>query len=845
MKICKHSMRVALVLPCVVVAFIGTNARSASSSSTTTLSLTNPILFVTQVPTVGGDRFASRTSTFANHLPQIASVPRGGDLMIRYPNGTLRNLTQEAGFGETGRQGANAIAVRDPSVHWSGSKALFSMVIGAPPRQYDISSNGKWQIYEVSGLGQSDTVSIRKLPSQPDYNNVTPIYDTKDRILFTSDRPRDGSAHLYPQLDEYESTPIVTGLWQLDPRDQSLRMLNHTPSGLFSPSIDSFGRVIFTRWDHLQRDQQADGSPGNGFTIQTFASEAANASTIANQEIFPESRLGQTSAAYGPVNGFTFNLFQPWEMNEDGTAELTLNHAGRHELSFGYIQKSFANDAALSDFTPTTFADNTSIANKRNIRIDNGIFQIKEDPVAPGTYFGIYAPEFGSMNSGTLLKFNGAPSVNAEQMAFVDVASPVVSGSLTGGRIRDPLPLSNGAFVAVHSGSNTVNANIDFRLKEFSTATNGTKSPGAALTGAGISKSVSWWSPDVLQSYNGVLWELEPVEVVARTRPAARTASVASIEQQVLAEESVNEAALSTWLKANDLALIVTRNQTSRDRADLQQPQNLRVPGGVQTTANGGRVYDIAHYQIFQADHVRGYGANKEGRRPIARTMPRGKNLANANGPAGSVKIAADGSSAAFVPANRALTWQTTDASGEPVVRERVWITMQPGEIRTCAGCHGENAKNQAGVSGDPTNKPQALRDLLAHWKTISGAATPLAFDIDGSGACTPTDALLMMRYLKGVRGMALTAGVSFPASATRKSHDAIVAQLDSVASLTDIDGDSRSLSTTDGLMFSRYTQLLTGGNLTAAARNPMIGGGTKTDQDIKNYIDTRCVASS
>jgi hypothetical protein len=813
----------------------------SNKASVSTTAVINPILFVTQVPIPGGDGFSSRTSTFANHLPGIGAVPRGGDLMIRYPNGTLRNLTQEAGYGESGRQGLNAIAVRDPSVHWSGNKALFSMVIGAPPRQYDISFNGKWQIYEVSGLGHGETASIRKIDGQPNYNNLTPIYDTKDRILFTSDRPRDGAAHLYPQLDEYESTPIVTGLWQLDPRDQSPRLLNHTPSGAFSPTIDSFGRVVFIRWDHLQRDQQADGAPGNGFTIQTFASEAANASTIANQEVFPESRLGQTSAAYGPVNGFTFNLFQPWEMNEDGTAELTLNHAGRHELSFGYLQKSFANDGALSDYTPNPFADGTSIANQRYIRNDGGVFQVKEDPAAPGTYYGIYAREFASMNSGTLLKFNGAQGVSAEQMSFVDVVAPEVGGSVPGGRIRDPLPLTNGSFVAVHSSSGAVNANIDFRLKEFSTAANGTKSPGAALTGSGIQKSVSWWSPDVLRSYNGVLWELEPVEVVARTRPTPRTASVESVEQQVLAEESVNEVALTTWLKANDLALIVTRNQTSRDRADTVQPQNLRVPGGVQTTANNGRVYAIAHYQIFQADQVRGY-AGKQGRRPIARTMPRGKNLANAGGPVGSVKIAADGSSAAFVPANRALTWQTTDTNGEPVVRERVWVTMQPGEIRTCAGCHGENAKNQAG-NPVPTNKPQALRDLLAHWKTISGAATPLAFDFDGSGACTPTDALLMMRYLKGIRGMALTSGVSYPTSATRKSHDAIAAQMQSIASLTDIDGDGKSLATTDGLMFSRYTQFLAGSSLTTAARNPMIGGGTKTDQEIKNYIDARCIA--
>ena len=38
---------------------------------------------------------------------------------------------------------------------------------------------------------------------------------------------------------------------------------------------------------------------------------------------------------------------------------------------------------------------------------------------------------------------------------------------------------------------------------------------------------------------------------------------------------------------------------------------------------------------------------------------------------------------AAFVPARRAMTWQLTDPAGAPVVRERYWLTFQPGEIRT------------------------------------------------------------------------------------------------------------------------------------------------------------------
>lgn len=676
-----------------------------ASRATASLAIQNPILFVTQVPTPG-EVFATRGSTFANHLGSINAAPRGGDLMIQYPDGTLRNLTKEAGYGMDGLQGANAIAVREPSVHWSGTKAIFSMVIGAPPTQYT-QIDKQWQLYEVTGLAKGQTAVIAKVPGQPaGYNNVSPFYASDDRILFTSDRPRGGEAHLYPQLDEYESTATITGIYSLTPETGQVSILNHTPSGAFSPFVDSYGRIIFTRWDHLQRDQQADAGSYGAFN---YASEAANAAKTAQAEAFPESRLGMASP-YGNVRGFTYNLFTPWEMKQDGTGELSLNHIGRHEMSFGYLSKSFDADPALQEFT-----NETIIANRKRIGDDAGIFHIHESPQTPGIYYGIYAREFGSLTSSQIVRFTGAPGLNPEQMTIVDASAPEINGSLVGGRFRNPLPLTSGQMVASYTASSIVQDGIQFRLHQLATDANGLFTAGTPLT-AGIVKTVSWWSPDVKLTYTGPLWELEAVEVVARPRPVAATSRIEAVEKTVLDEEQVDERMLREWLKANKLALIVTRNQTSRDRADRQQPFNLRIPSGLKTVGDGGRIYDIAHYQIFEADQIRGYDNFRSGRRPIAQPVTATKNPANASGPPGSVKIAADGSTAAFVPANRALTWQTTDASGASIVRERIWVTLQPGEIRTCAGCHGENTRNQAGQLA-PVNKPEALRDLMRYWK--------------------------------------------------------------------------------------------------------------------------------
>src|ERR1700677_2197444 len=82
---------------------------------------TNSILFVTQ-ERVPAD-FGTIASTFGNQQGNPAYCGRGGDLYIRYPDGTLKNLTRAAGYGQWGEQAPNGIAVRQPCMHWSGQKA--------------------------------------------------------------------------------------------------------------------------------------------------------------------------------------------------------------------------------------------------------------------------------------------------------------------------------------------------------------------------------------------------------------------------------------------------------------------------------------------------------------------------------------------------------------------------------------------------------------------------------------------------------------------------------------------------------------------------------------------------
>jgi hypothetical protein len=700
---------------------------------------TNSILFVTQVP-IPAD-FATIGSVFGNQRATPDSCGRGGDLYIRYPDGSVKNLTRVAGYGLYGAQDTNGIAVRQPCVHWSGKKAVFSMVVGAPRYQYDYSTVNYWQIYEITNFTDPASVPvITKVANQPaNFNNVSPIYGTDDRIIFTSDRPRNGQAQLYPQLDEYEEQPTVTGLWSLQPTNGDLFMINHAPSGAFSPILDSAGRVIFVRWDHLQRDQQADTDWEDGtITYGTFnwSDESANSVATTNQtEVFPEPRSVRTDLLAGTgLYGHTFNQFFPWQINEDGTGEETVNHVGRHELGGSYANAAYTNDPNIQDLYYFGGNYNTNT-------IDN-FLHVSEDPNTRCLFYGIDAPEFGSHCAGQIVSLTGATNLNASFMRIAyltprsthDYApSPTNIPPDHTGLYRNPLMTSDGYLIASHTGyqlyesgggsANYPTTSYDFRLK-FLVPSNGYYAP-ASMVSPGMTNVASWWSPDYRVTQTNRLWEFDPVEVIARTRPARLQEQIAAPELAAFAAANVDVTRFQAYLRTHQLALIVSRDVTTRDHADRLQPFNLRIAGTAhQELGASGKIYDVAWFQAFQADQLRSLNfgnpsSPRAGRRVLGQYMhdPAVDNPAPQNAPLASTQLGVDGSMATLVPARRAMSWQLTDTNGTGVVRERYWLTFAPGEIRTCTSCHGINTVDQANHP-TPTNTPLALISLLNYWKT-------------------------------------------------------------------------------------------------------------------------------
>lgn len=737
--------------------------------------LENPILFSLVVPPIlKAKSFGHQLETFGNHLTNVGVAPRGGDLCLMDVDGTIRFLTKEAGFGvAVGEvQAEDGIAVRQPSVHWTGTKALFSMVIGGPTKAFDQDyRSNRWQIYEIANLAEVVTgiiPNIAKVANQPAYNNVSPIYGSDDQILFTSDAPLFDMVNTYPQRDEYESTETNTGIFKLNPETGQTIHLTHSPSGDFDIHLAKDGRIISTRWEHLKRDQQASNHRAGNTQWQpvNYESEAADAPIVNGPatkngkpyadadgtpyEIFPEAFVHIENGIDIEPNRdpneplHDFNEFLPWEITENGEGHQTMNHVGRHEFGGVYQRGSKIDDPNLTEGLGNFSAN----ALRETVGSDAGIFQLKEDPRPgfEGTFYGVWAREFGRLSSGRVFQFALPIGADPQDMEIIDWTDEDIDNAVNDkGHFRNPLMTMSGTMLVSHTTQtqlfNRDTSPYTFRIAKMiklnSDENNTEHVPGDYLTGDGFTREIFHWGDDTEPiSFTVQLSETGIVEIVSRQAPVARpTYEIKEVEKSVLDEEEIDIAALRAWMIENNLALIAIRNATERDQGETQQPFNLRVPGGVESIPADGKVYDISHLQIFQADMIRGYGLRDFlGRRPIATPIhdtDQSPNLQEFNtlsssGPESSVKIASDGSIAAFVPATRALSWQIVSPEGEAVVRERQWLTFSPGEIRTCEGCHGINDKSHLGNDA-PANQPEALRALIRSWKDkINGTALGL-----------------------------------------------------------------------------------------------------------------------
>ena len=154
-------------------------------------------------------------------------------------------------------------------------------------------------------------------------------------------------------------------------------------------------------------------------------------------------------------------------------------------------------------------------------------------------------------------------------------------------------------------------------------------------------------------------------------------------------------------------------------------------------------------------------------------------------------------------------------------------------DLRTLSQLVGSDfeAVNVAGLQRQPSSG-QALQAAPA---ILPAPVAGANYDIDGDGRYDAlTDGLLIVRYLFGLRGVALVAGAT-GAGATRTTAE-IEARMGQLGAALDVDGDNVANALTDGILLVRRLFGLTG----AALVNGAIASNASrtTASAIISYID-------
>lgn len=97
------------------------------------------------------ESYQSCVSPFNNHLADTAHAGRGGSLYVHFSKVQAVDLLAVADWSAVpgGKPAADSLAVRNPSVEWTATKAIFSMVIGKPSGPAD-TAVFYWQMYEIT-----------------------------------------------------------------------------------------------------------------------------------------------------------------------------------------------------------------------------------------------------------------------------------------------------------------------------------------------------------------------------------------------------------------------------------------------------------------------------------------------------------------------------------------------------------------------------------------------------------------------------------------------------------------------------------------------------------------------
>ncbi len=197
-------------------------------------------------------------------------------------------------------------AIRDVEIDYDGSRLLFSMRTPFDPNVAEEDQVPTWNIWQYT----FETAElVRVIPNNLTAevgHDIMPKYLPDGRIIFSSTRQTQSQALLldensqggaFPAMDEDENE-FAFNLHVMNDDGSELHQVTFNQSHDLDPSIMDDGKVVFSRWDHNQSNDQV-----NLYRMNPDGSET-------------ELLYGQWSHDTG-TNGTTIQFMQPRE-TEDG-----------------------------------------------------------------------------------------------------------------------------------------------------------------------------------------------------------------------------------------------------------------------------------------------------------------------------------------------------------------------------------------------------------------------------------------------------------------------------------------------------------------------------------------------
>ena len=591
----------------------------------------NALLFVKEQfnPATPPPNAAPGMGRVFNNMP-----PAVGDLYLlspATPDGTLYQLTDVA---------ANGGGVVDPEVSYDGERVVFAM---------RATSMETWHIWEMN----LDGTNLRQITFDPPFmavNDQDPEYLPDGRILFVSDRLQQREMKPYDQA-------ITTQLYVVNPDGSDLRQLDYNANFGINPQVATDGRILFDRWDHLNfirnlftlwRMNQ-DGTNGfvnyGGVSPRFDQQNGENANAIESRELSTGEMVGiftNRESMAGKMGIFDARSFN----NENLPFPLMVGPTGFYRTPY-----QLTNDALIYSYTPSTdplhngFGLYTMQLTPESVLVDDTTVSTAPGPFTNNSFrtYNINLEEAGRI----YLEVSGIADDNGfllADRAWVRVDGVVydggeqdierkLDGDLTFGK-----PYSYRIDIDLAAGPHTVN------IATFAWPT---------ITHVRIMRAIAATNHTVFYD-DPTTNEVSPIPVRVRNLPPTYPSQI---------NTDLN------W------GTVVVRDISLR--GDFRQA-NFDDPDG-----------DPSYPYHMDLNQIQGLRVKQNlSRRSEAQDMLVGAPLFDPVRVVGVATPNASGTVAFKVLANVTTAWDLIDDDGGAIAHERVWSWVQPGETRSCGGCH-------------------------------------------------------------------------------------------------------------------------------------------------------------